>query len=155
MLYLRFLQIQRKNFLRFGGPSVRLDTDRSVFPKRSGPLDCCSSSAVFFFQVHRIAPFLCSWPRIIPVPALRPCLTNTAFSSPLVRSATSPQTMYHSFPGLPENSFTPLRPLFPQSLRLCGSPVRRRPGGTSPVSIVSDGGYPVFKVPAEGNLSFS
>lgn len=36
--------------------------------------------------------------------------------------SSSPQTLYHSFPWLPENSFTPLRLLFPQSLRLCGSP---------------------------------
>ena len=73
--------------MRFGGLSVRLARRWSLrFPKRSVPLNCCSSLAASFSRIH---PSLrLSMPCAIPVPALRPCLTNTAFASLLVRSAS-------------------------------------------------------------------
>ena len=84
-LTFNLLQKFRKYILRFGGLSVRLAHRWSLrFPKRSMPLNCCSSLAASFFSTTLFLIFL---PCAIPVPALRPCLTNTAFASPLVRSA--------------------------------------------------------------------
>ena len=69
------------------GLSVRLARRRSLrFPKRSMPLNRCSSLAASFSRIHHSLRL--SMPCAIPVPALRPCLTNTAFASSLVRSAS-------------------------------------------------------------------
>ena len=80
------IKIQRKIILCFGSLSVRLTRRWNLhFPKRSVPLNCCSSLAAYIFLLTTFfLPFL---PCAIPVPALRPCLTNTAFASSLVRSA--------------------------------------------------------------------
>ena len=68
------------------GLSVRLARRWSLrFPKRGVPLNCCSSLAASFFLSS--LPSVTSLPCAIPVPALRSCLTNTAFASSLVRSA--------------------------------------------------------------------
>ena len=70
------------------GLSVRLACRWSLrFPKRGVPLNCCSSSAASFFSRSSL-PSVTFLPCAIPVPALRPCLTNTAFASSLVRSAS-------------------------------------------------------------------
>ena len=71
--------------MRFRGLSVRLARRWNLrFPKRSVPLNCCSSLAAYIFLLTTFfLPFL---PCAIPVPALRSCLTNTAFASSLVRS---------------------------------------------------------------------
>ena len=69
------------------GLSVRLARRWSLrFPKRGVPLNCCSSLAASFFISS--LPSISSLPCAIPVPALRPWLTNTAFASSLVRSAS-------------------------------------------------------------------
>ena len=71
--------------MRIGLP-VRLARRWSLrFPKRGVPLNCCSSLAASFFLSS--LPSVTSLPFAIPVPALWSCLTNTAFASPLVRSA--------------------------------------------------------------------
>ena len=38
-----------------------------------------------------LPPFLCSLPHTVPVPALRPCLTCTAFTLTLARSTALPR----------------------------------------------------------------
>ena len=86
-LTFNLLQKFRKYILRFGGLYVRLARRWSLrFPKRSVPLNCCSSLAASFFLSS--LPSVTSLPFAIPVLALRPCLTNTAFASSLVRSAS-------------------------------------------------------------------
>ena len=63
--------------MRIGLP-VRLARRWSLrFPKRGVPLNCCSSLAASFFAF--IPPLGIRLPYAIAVPALRPCLTNTAF----------------------------------------------------------------------------
>ena len=80
-------KIQKKIILCFGSLSVRLARRWNLrFPKRSMPLNCCSSLAASFFILS--LPSISFLPCAIPVPALRPCLTNTASASSLVRSAS-------------------------------------------------------------------
>ena len=50
------------------------------------PLNCCSSLAALFFSTTTF--FQIFLPCAILVPALRPCLTNTASASSLARSAS-------------------------------------------------------------------
>ena len=61
-------------------------------------------------------PFAVS-PVVVPAPE-----SHRSVSIPL-GTLSSPQTVYRSLPCKHESSFIPLRLLFPQNLRFCGSPV--------------------------------
>ena len=82
-----FLLMFASNSADETGLFVRLARRWSLrFPERGVPLNCCSSLAASFFISS--LPSISSLPCAIPVPALRSCLTNTAFASSLVRSAS-------------------------------------------------------------------
>ena len=58
----------------------------SAFPETRRAAELLQQFGGFIFlasSLHSVTSLPCA----IPVPALRPCLTNTAFASPLVRSA--------------------------------------------------------------------
>ena len=91
-----------------------------------------------------LPPFLCSLPRTVPVPALRPCLTCTAFSLPWYAHRRRKLCIIR-FRGCPKT----------HSLR-CGSSSHKvfdfagalidASGVTSPACIISGDGYSVVEV---------
>src|SRR5699024_8131546 len=72
-------QVQRKISCVSEVSLLNWNTDQAVFSETRQAAELLQQFGGFFC---RSCLFRSVWPCTIPVPALRPCLTNTAFSSP-------------------------------------------------------------------------
>ena len=90
-------QIQRKNSCVSEVSLLNWDTDQAVFSETRQAAELLQQFGGFFC---RRCLFGSVWPCTIPVPALRPCLTRTAFASPWYARLLRPQQRHgNTSPG--------------------------------------------------------